>query len=69
MGLVNNMSPGIEKAITGEKSLPVLTTGVLSVWIGHKVISPSYTGKDQGSDDTRFEGADSGESQAHVKEK
>lgn len=29
MCLVNNMSPGAEKAITGEKSLPALTTGVL----------------------------------------
>lgn len=58
MCLVNNTSPGIEKAITGEKSLAVLMTGVLSVWIGHKVISPSYTGKDQGSP---FQGADGGE--------
>lgn len=29
MCLVNNMSPGTEKAITGEKSLPALTTAVL----------------------------------------
>lgn len=29
MCLVNNMSPGTEEAITGEKSLPALTTAVL----------------------------------------
>lgn len=34
MSLVNNMSPGAEKAITGEKSLAALTAGVLRRQVG-----------------------------------
>lgn len=52
--LVNNMSLGPVEAITGEKSLPALTTGspeTSSVWMGHKVIRPSLGGKEQGSED------------------
>lgn len=64
-----NMSPRIENAITGEKSLLILTNGVLSVWIGHKVISPRYTRKDQGSDHAHFEGADCGGLPVQVKGK
>lgn len=40
-----------------------------SVRIGHKVISPSYTEKDQRSDDKWLEGGDGGSLLVQVKEK